>query len=125
MRPTRRGGVVTIDSCVGRFSEAAAAADGAGATFGRGESAARSGSGGIGGASSGDGARSDTARVTPLERWDVESAAPAVSHKPGSRFGRWALFLVFQLCFDPCTSRVNALVAIMLLLCEKINTGMC
>ncbi len=87
MRLTRREGVVAIDSCVGRFSEAAAATDGAGATFGSGDSVARSGVGG--GASLGGGASSDTARVTPLERWDVDSAAPAVSHRPGSRFGRW------------------------------------
>ena len=70
----RRATVVAIDSCAGRFSESA---NGAGASFG-------------GGACSGEGAKTDTARVTPLERWDVDSTAAAVSHKPGSRFGRYA-----------------------------------
>ena len=51
-----------VDTCVGCFSEPA---DGSAAL--------------------------DCARVTPLERWDVDSASPAVSHRPGSRFGRQAL----------------------------------
>lgn len=54
-----REGILAINSCTGRFSEPAA-----------GDTAV------------------DVARVTPLERWDVDSSAPAVSHKPGSRFGR-------------------------------------
>ncbi|CAL5223543.1 g6075 [Coccomyxa viridis] len=52
--------VIAIDSCAGRFSQPAAG-----------------------------GHAIDSARVTPLERWDVDSAAPAVSRKPGSRFGRF------------------------------------
>ena len=32
----------------------------------------------------------DSARITPLTRWDVDSVTPAVSHRPGSRFGRYA-----------------------------------
>ena len=61
MLPTCRGKQdgIAIESCAGRFSEAAAG-----------------------------GHVAHVARVTPLERWDVDSAAPAVSHKPGSRFGR-------------------------------------
>lgn len=76
----RREGVVAIDSCVGRFSEGnAGGVVGKGASFGA-------------DASFGSGARTDTVRATPLERWDVDSAAPAVSHKPGARFGRCAVF---------------------------------
>lgn len=51
--------LVAIDTCVGRFSEPADAS-----------------------------AALDCARVTPLERWDVDASSPAVSHRPGSRFGR-------------------------------------
>jgi hypothetical protein len=56
----RQLNLIGIDSCVGQFSEPAL------------ESSA-----GI-----------DVARITPLERWDVDSAAAGVSHRPGSRFGR-------------------------------------
>lgn len=50
---------MAIDTCVGRFSEPA---DGSPAI--------------------------DSARSTPMERWDVDAASPAISHRPGSRFGR-------------------------------------
>ncbi|CAL8465604.1 g5140 [Coccomyxa elongata] len=72
----RREGVVAVDTCVGRFSEGASGIAGEIACFGA-------------GASFGSGAKTDMVRATPLERWDVDSAAPAVSHKPGARFGRF------------------------------------
>jgi hypothetical protein len=54
-----REGIVAIDACVGRFSEPACG-----------------------------NLAHDCTRVTPLERWDVDFTSPAVSHRPGSRFGR-------------------------------------
>lgn len=32
----------------------------------------------------------DSCRITPYARWDADSRAPGVSHRPGGRFGRWA-----------------------------------
>ncbi|BDA51455.1 probable oleandomycin polyketide synthase, modules 5 and 6 [Coccomyxa sp. Obi] len=72
----RREGVVAIDTCIGRFSETASGVMGEGANYGD-------------SASLDSGNTTDTVRATPLERWDVDSAAPAVSHKPGARFGRF------------------------------------
>ena len=58
---SRREGIVAIDVVVGRFSEPA--------------------HGGV---------APDCARITPLDRWDVDAVSPAISHRPGSRFGRHA-----------------------------------
>ena len=72
--PSREEGIVAIDACVGRFSEPAC----------------------------GDTAR-DCARVTPLERWDVDSASPAVLKRPGSRFGRHVSGTHNPCMLDRCT----------------------